>query len=277
MDMYTIYKICVNWFANFNAEWLIVGSLIVVGVAMLAQFVRYFAVFRCGRIHAKTKRFIRKNGEINQYNFAKYLKKIKGALSNKEKNFLNASRPFEGNFSSSYARERINNVLKGDRRKSNLFQIVAIVYIFVLHAILVCLRLEWVALYMIVVLAAVALFIMAKIFSLIRRLWAYFDGKKAAKIDELLCLNVTATEIKQAACLLSGQEKNIFQPGRKKKTNTMDSLQREVSEFLKNSPDTEIAKIVGENLKDVRQTNYLNSDEEERFKSIEDGLSNYCR
>lgn len=276
MNFKTIYDVCQRAFLNINIAYLICGCLAIIVIAMLAQFIRYAALYRNARLFSKTKRFVKKNGNICQSNFANYFKKVKALLSHKEKDFVKSCRGIGTGYCGSYVRERVNNAVIAQKKASHLFRNFAIFYIFVLHAILVCFGMPWLAVYMIVAVVAISLFAITKIFAIIRRIWTYFDDKKGYKLDELLCQSIGKNTLKNSV----GAFENLPQQYDFKKSytpdTTLDRLCSGINSFLAESPNPQIARVIGQNLTEIKNCGYLNSSEEKKLKNSEDSLNNYC-
>lgn len=280
MELYAIYNYCQQAINNLNLKYLVYASLAVLLLGVVGQMIRYSVLYRNARLYSKTKSFLKKQKVIELYNFDKYVKKIKGELSRKEREFVRRFVVADNGYCSSFAREKINVKLFDNCRKSKFFRNLSIAYVFVLHALLVCFEVPWVATYLTVFVAVIVLFIACKILDIIQLIWGYFDKKKGYLLDETLCLNLGKRQEglmynSKVATFEKGNNDFVFKKSYQE-SNSFNDLCDSINGFLQQKPDKEIANIIAQNLAEYKNQGILNENEQEKFQKIEESLNNYC-
>ncbi|MGN0789246.1 MAG: hypothetical protein ACI4MY_04850 [Christensenellales bacterium] len=262
------------WAASrLSVKMLLLGAVATILALSLLDVIVVSARVGNGKILKAVKSFVKKYGEIDELNIAKFVKRVGKKFPKKERRLLKLYMMSGETYNASTLPIEMSKMTTKKVKSPKLVVKVGLAVIFAVQSLMLIAGEEWANVFVVMGGLALLAAIVNLLVTLVVKVMAFCNEKSGVKLEKLLSRYIVVgrgrlapvVDLSKLDCKMSGEG-----------VSSVNKLSQCIDGFVDSCPDKSIAQIVEQGLSNCSFGKQLTTQEKEYFDRAMQRLKNFC-
>lgn len=274
MSLFILVTDVIVWVASrLSVKILLLGAVATILALSLLDMVVVSARLGNGKILRAVKSFVRKHGEIDELNIAKFVKTAGKKFPKKERRLLKLYMMSGEAYNASTLPIEMSKMTTKKVKSPKLIIKGGLAVIFAVQSLMLIAGEEWANVFVVMGALALTTAIVNSLVMIVVKVMAFCNEKSGVKLEKLLSRYIVVgrgrlapvVDLSKLDCKVSGEG-----------VSSVNKLSQTLDSFVDSCPDKSIAQIVEQGLSNCSFGKQLTTQEKEYFERAMQRLRNFC-